>query len=203
MLRLYDILDTASEKAFDDLTRLAASICQTPMSLVSLVDDKRQWFKSRYGLDATETPREVAFCAHAIQSKDVMVIEDAKLDSRFADNPLVTGDPLIRFYAGAPLFVEEGYCLGTLCVIDRRPRKLDAEQLESLALLRDSVVSLLELRRVQKQLRFLQKIVPVCAWCSRVAISNGKSVAWKSADEYMRDIAPASHGMCPTCSSAH
>lgn len=126
------LIDSAPEREFDRLTWLAAHIAQTPMALVSLLTSRRQWFKSRVGLDATETPREWAFCSHAIMNEAPLIVEDALEDVRFRQNPLVTGEPFLRFYAGFPLVDKDGYKLGTLCVLDRVPRKLGVEQLEAL-----------------------------------------------------------------------
>lgn len=151
-LNEYAVLDTAPESSFDDLTQLASQICQTPIALVSLVDGTRQWFKSRVGLDASETPREVAFCAHAILQPDqVFEVRDAHQDPRFADNPLVTGVPHVVFYAGTPLVTAERHALGTLCVIDHVPRNLTPEQHAALQALGRHVVHLLELRRALAQ----------------------------------------------------
>ena len=126
-LRALDLLDSGAEERFDRITRLARRLFDVPIVLVTLVDEQRQWFKSRQGLDATETSREVSFCGHAVADDAPLVVEDARHDERFCDNPLVTGDPNIRFYAGSPIRAEQ-MPVGTLCLIDRRPRQLDDEQ---------------------------------------------------------------------------
>jgi signal transduction histidine kinase len=145
-LSAHAILDTLPEQDFDDVTQLASFICGVPIALVSLVDRERQWFKSRVGLDATETPRDLAFCAHAILQDDVFVVPDSHQDERFHDNPLVTGGPRVRFYAGTPLKSESGHSLGTLCIIDHEPRKLTAEQARVLRRLGRQVEVQLRLR---------------------------------------------------------
>lgn len=147
-----NILDTPAEKDFDDIVQLASQICETPISLISLVDDSRQWFKSKVGVEATETPREWAFCAHAVNNNDLLIVEDATKDERFFDNPLVTDNPDIRFYAGYPLRTSDNFALGTLCVIDRKPNSLNEMQIFALETLANQVVKNIEARVTNKVL---------------------------------------------------
>jgi signal transduction histidine kinase len=141
------VLDSAPETDFDDIVALAATVCGVPMSLVSLIDTDRQWFKARVGTDLTETSRDLSFCAHAILGRDLLVVPDAQEDARFRDNPAVTAAGGVRFYAGAPLVTTEGFGLGALCVVDSEPRRLGMEQLQALRALARQVTSQLELRR--------------------------------------------------------
>ena len=151
-LAAYEVLDTPPETKFDELARLAAITLAVPIALVSFVDAKRQWFKARHGLDVAETPRELAFCAHVVSEGIPLVVRDAHADVRFADNPLVTGAPHVRFYAGVPLRTPEGYVLGTMCAIDHTPRDPSPLQLEALGLLANQVIAALELQRTARQL---------------------------------------------------
>src|ERR1700730_2390018 len=151
-LRSYKILDTKPEERFDELTRLAALICGLPISVISLIDTDRQWFKSRFGLDVQEAPRAQAFCTHAIMQPEMFVVPDASQDERFAQNPLVTGDLHIRFYAGAPLTARDGHLLGTLCVIDREPHTLTPAQTEALKILGRLVIANVELQSDLREL---------------------------------------------------
>src|SRR5262245_44000308 len=148
----YQVLDSIPEEVFDDLTELAARICEAPIALITLVDEDRQWFKSRVGVTVTETSRDISFCGHAICQTDLFIVPDATKDSRFAHNPLVISDPKIRFYAGAPLISPDGYALGTLCIIDKVPRELRPDQKQALIILARHVVSQLELRRRSREL---------------------------------------------------
>lgn len=204
-LRAYRILDTHEEKSYDDLTHLASYICDAPIAMISFVDEKRQWFKSKIGVGVKETARDVAFCAHAINQSDVFVVNDAEQDVRFADNPLVTGDPHVRFYAGAPLTNSEGYSLGTLCVIDRVPRTLTEKQSLALKALSRQAVLLMEMRRVSQSLadavenvKTLHGMLPICCYCKRIRDDNGY---WNQVDEYLRahtDV-KLTHGACTEC----
>ncbi|MDN3491089.1 sensor histidine kinase [Winogradskyella bathintestinalis] len=153
-LESYSILDTLQESDYDDITTIAAEICDMPIALISLIDDERQWFKSHYGLDVEETLRDYAFCAHAINDEEnTFIVEDSRKDDRFKDNPLVTGDPNVIFYAGVPLVSKNGLPLGTLCVIDNKPNLLSQNQLKSLSALSKQVMNLLELRKSKSLLK--------------------------------------------------
>ena len=143
-LRELLILDTPPEERFDKVARFAAEEFDVPIALLSLVDENRQWFKANVGLDACETGRDISFCAHAILQPDILVIPDARADERFADNPVVTGEPHVIFYAGAPLKLASGFAVGTLCLIDHKPRELDATELAILSTLRDLLLEELE-----------------------------------------------------------
>jgi two-component system, NtrC family, sensor kinase len=148
----YEVLDSPEEENFDDLVKMASEICATPIALISLLDDQRQWFKASAGLGVKETPRDISFCGHAIHQEDVFIVPDSKLDARFNDNPLVTGDPQIGFYAGAPLIAPNGKAIGTLCVIDHRPRELSETQLRHLRILSRQVMAQLEIRKSIKKM---------------------------------------------------
>ncbi len=204
-LRAYRILDTAAEQVYDDITAVASYICEVPIAMISLVDDTRQWFKSKIGLVRDETPRDIAFCAHAIMETEPLVVRDAMTDTRFSESPLVTDEPHIRFYAGFPLLTPDGLALGTLCAIDRKPRDLTSHQRQAMLALARQIMSLLEHRRVTFQLaealekvKVLSGLLPICAWCTRVREDGGY---WKSVEIYVREHSDAdfTHGICPEC----
>jgi len=204
-LRDYRILDTAPEQAYDDVAKIAAAICRVPIAIMSLVDSERQWFKARVGLQAAETPRDQAFCAHTILQTKTLEVEDAAHDERFADNPLVQGDPGIRFYAGAPLITPTGHALGTLCVIDRKPRHLSPDQKASLESLARLVMTTLELRRVSAELaaaaakiKTLHGMLPICCACKQIRNDEGY---WEQVESYISQHTDATftHSYCPKC----
>ncbi|UCE64568.1 MAG: PAS domain S-box protein, partial [Nitrospirota bacterium] len=181
-LHRLNILDTAPEQNFDDIVAVAASLCGTPIALLSLVDADRQWFKAKVGIAACETPRDWAFCAHAIHKPDLFIVPDTLEDPRFQDNPLVTEEPHIRFYAGAPLQTKKGYALGTLCVIDQVPRELNEDQQAGLQALARQVVSHLEMRHNLMAIASAEKQTDMIVANSLDAIlvidENGKVKEW-------------------------
>ena len=204
-LKEYRVLDTGTEQSYDDITTLAAHICQVPIAMISLVDEARQWFKARVGMTHVQTPREIAFCAHTILQREPFVVRDAKKDRRFANNALVTGEPHIRFYAGFPLVNQEGLAVGTLCAIDRKPRALSAKQEKAMQALVRQVMALLEVRRVSVHLadslnhiKTLQGLLPICAWCKRVRDDEGY---WDQVEAYFHKYTGVdfTHGICPEC----
>jgi GAF domain-containing protein len=204
-LNEYHILDTAAELAYDDLTVLAASICGVPIAMISLVDESRQWFKAKVGLEERETAREVAFCAHAILQSEPFIVSDARKDERFADSPLVNQVPFIRFYAGYPLINPEGFALGTLCAVDSKPHRVGAECDRLMRALARQVIVLLELRRVSARLaaalektKMLHGLLPICAWCKRIRDDEGY---WFQVERYIKAHSDAdfTHGICPEC----
>lgn len=208
-LKQYQILDTPSEQAYDDITALAAYICDVPIALISLVDSDRQWFKSKVGLEARETSRDVSFCAHAILNEGMLVVKDAAEDERFLDNPLVTCAPNIRFYAGVPLVTPEGQAIGTLCIIDDQPRELSDYQTKTLEALARQVVVQLELRRVSSQLADalnqidqMAGLIPICSYCKGIRDDEGY---WSTVEEFIEQHAEVefTHGVCDACMKQH
>lgn len=209
-LRQYHILDTPAEQAYDDITTLAAYICDVPIALISLVDRDRQWFKSKVGIDVDETSRDISFCAHAILDQQIMVVNDALEDDRFANNALVACAPNIRFYAGVPLMTPGGDAIGTLCVIDHKPRDLTAKQQKTLEALARQVVMQLELTRVSAQLadslekiKLIEGLVPICSYCKGIRDDQGYwSTVEKFIEEHAEDVG-FTHGICDTCMQVH
>ena len=204
-LRRFELLDTQPESIFDDIVKVVAHICDTPIALISLVDENRQWFKARLGLETTETLRDHAFCAHAILQQQPLVVSDAAADLRFADNPLVLGMPGIRFYVGIPLPTQDGLAVGTLCAIDVKPRTLSQEQLDALSALSRQVMYLFEARqtaselaRVMGNMKTIVGLLPICAWCKKIRSELGE---WGAIEDFIRKHSDAefTHGICCEC----
>lgn len=207
----YRVLDTPPEHDFDVCASMAAEICDAPVALISLVDRDRQWFKSEIGLGTRETPLVSSICRHAILQKGLFVVPDTTMDERFRDNPLVTGEPHLRFYAGALLESSDGQPLGTLCVLDRQPRSLTPSQGRALQILARQVMTLFELRLALQELaernaalksarheiRQLEELLPICSQCRM--IRDGQE--WVSVEDYMEHHSKVSfsHGLCPNC----
>lgn len=205
----YDVLDSEAEQTTDDLVHLAGRIAGTPVSLISLVDAERQWFKANVGFDQTQTSREISFCGWAVLGSEPLIVPDTLVDDRFNDNPLVLGEPRIRFYAGFPLVTPGEHMLGTLCVLDNTPGHLSNEQHEDLARLAGLVMTHLEARRnatrladALREIRALGELIPICAHCRRI----------REDDDYHRTLEQwlhehtgtrVSHGICPDCMREH
>ena len=205
----YRILGTEPESCYDDITKIAARTCNVPISLMTLVDKDRQWFKSKVGFQTNETRRDWSFCTHAIKEDNPLIVEDACLDKRFVDNPLVTGDPKIRFYAGFPLKNNEGNKLGTLCVIDRKAGSLNKVQFSIMELLAKQIVSFLELRKrslnlldALSHLHNQEGILSVCSYCREVRNKDGD---WQHIEKYLSNVSDIkfSHGVCDSCMERH
>jgi len=211
-LREYAILDTTPEQGYDDISRLTSFICGTPIATITLLDLHRQWFKAKVGLEASETPISEAICATAITQNDLFLVPDTHQDERFVNYPCVTGNPHIRFYAGAPLVTPGGIAIGTLCAIDRVPRELSPEQKDALQSLARQVMAMLELRRAVKALDTalaekraaeeevdaLRDLLPMCAWCRKI---RDDEELWLGLEEYFTRHSNMrfSHGICPEC----
>jgi GAF domain-containing protein len=209
-LRRYNILDTPTEAEFDDFTQLAAHVCGAPIAVINLIDRDRQWFKSEIGLGVRETPLDISICRHGL-----FVVPDTTLDPRFQHNPLVTGKPHLRFYAGALLESSEGLPLGTVCVLDHQPRRLDEAQGRALLLLARQVMTVLELRLAARalaeknaelvaalaEIKTLEGLLPICAQCKKIRDEEQTGHPWVSVESYVQRHTEArfSHGLCPVC----
>ncbi|CAN5814222.1 hypothetical protein BH11VER1_BH11VER1_40150 [soil metagenome] len=208
-LRHYHILDSAPEQGFDDFVQIASFVCETPIALITLVDSTRQWFKARVGVSITETPREHAFCSYTILGEETMIVTDATKDERFSSNPLVTGNPNIRFYAGVPLIDHEGFALGSLCVIDRQPRHLTPGHYKTLEALSRKITLQLEMRRTADELvtaladiKTLHGLLPICPHCKGIRNDAGY---WQSVESYLESHTEAhlNQSVCPKCFHSH
>lgn len=205
----YRILGTKPEQSYDDITSMASLVCGTPIALLSLVDVDRQWFKSKVGVTVDETPRDWSFCAHAIHAPDPLIVHDALWDERFHDNPLVCGDPKIRFYAGFPLTNGDEERIGTLCVIDRQPKHLSETQVTIMSSLTRQVMAFLDLRK--RSLHLLESfcsldkppgMISTCSYCRKARNDRGQ---WVFLDQYLSQHSDLhfSHGICDGCIEEH
>ena len=208
-LRLYAALDLSPRHGFEDIARAAAELAEVPTALVSLIDEQRQWFMGSIGFTGAETPREETFCTHTILGADLMLVENATLDSRFSENPHVTAANGVRFYAGAPIVDDAGHAIGSLCVVDSRPRQLSRAKQATLMALARTAMRLLEHRRLihllgesLKEVKTVQGFLPICASCKSIRTDDGY---WNRIEEYFstRTDARLSHGVCPDCFRCH
>jgi hypothetical protein len=208
-LKSYEVLDSDCEQDFDDIASLLTNICEMPIALIGFMDADRLWLKARIGVTATEAVRTRSFCDHTIRQANVMIVPDALNDSRFRESPLVTGNPGIRFYAGAALIDQHGYAIGTLCVQDYRPRSLSRNQIDALDKLRRQVMNLLDLRRSRTECRNIHNharpensMIPVCGHCHAV---RNKTDAWQKIEQYFQEAVGIqfTHGVCPECMVEH
>ncbi|MEM7218139.1 MAG: GAF domain-containing protein [Pseudomonadota bacterium] len=198
-LNRYQILDTPPERPYDELTALAAQICATPIAMITLIDEERQWFKAKVGVDVDSTPRCWAVCNEAIRHDHTFTVQDASIDSRFSASPLVTGAPHIRAYAGAQLSID-GCNLGTLCVIDDVPGSFSNNRVAALETLRDAVVAEIERSHLWRENRALnEEILSVCAWCDNVRNETAEQPRWDTPMQFILDRFQVSHSICPDC----
>ncbi|MDB6094398.1 MAG: hypothetical protein JWM32_1960 [Verrucomicrobia bacterium] len=205
----YHVMESGADRSLDDLAKLAAFICRSPIAAITLISHDRQLIRGKIGIEVEQSTRDDAFCAHTILANEVMVVEDAGLDERFRDNPAVTGNPHVRFYAGAPLVTPDNFKLGALCVIDSKPRKLTPEETGALVRLSRTVMTELELRRSAADLaralldiRTLGELIPICSYCKDIRDDKG---FWSRVEEYVgtRTGSDFSHGLCPKCAKVH
>lgn len=206
VLKEYHVLGTGAEEPYDDITRLAAILSRAPFIAITLLDESRFWIKSKVGLERQEGPRDAAlFCSYAILQSTPLIVRDARKDARFATSAMVVHPPHICFYAGFPLINPEGFALGALCVLDRKPRVLSARQKEGLLILARHTMAQLELRRVSdrmanllENIKLLQGLLPICAWCKRIRDDDGY---WQQVESYVRQHLGTgfTHGICPDC----
>jgi len=207
LLQQLDILDSLGEESYDFITKVAAEVFEVPIASITFVDEERQWLKSRIGLDIAQTPREHAFCTYNILDDEMLIVEDASTDPRFADNPFVTGEPNIRFYAGSPIQLRDDIFLGSVCILDTKPRQLDEKQKQILTSLGKQVSTLLQMRKVSEDLRqrtreveHLQQLLPKCSRCGNVRSDDDY---WTSVDDYLQTHThqQVTQSLCPDCSA--